>query len=158
VVLETPTGAYIETLGATIQIDRTRVYRVKAVADMLDVSPKSIYRAIESGQLDAYKIGTGKGTLRISGQALSVYLDACAQAAFDAYVEGGTNAEVADEDGVLTPAQLDGRACVVCSNYFEDTPTLTLSVPVGHSETGSQVFACAVHADQAAGLVEGVVA
>lgn len=64
-----------------MQVDRTRVYRVKAVADMLDVSPATIYRAIESGQLDAYKIGTGKGTLRIPGHALSTYLEECAQAA-----------------------------------------------------------------------------
>ena len=132
-----------------MQIDRTRVYRVKAVADMLDVSPKTIYRAIESGQLDAYKIGTGKGTLRISGHALEVYLDACAESAFDAYVLGGTNAETADEDGALTPAQLDGRACVVCGHMFEDAPTIVPSSPIGHSETGSQLFACSVHADQA---------
>lgn len=63
-----------------MQIDRTRVYRVRAVADMLDVSPKTVYRAIETGQLDAYKIGTGKGTLRISGEALALWLMECGQA------------------------------------------------------------------------------
>lgn len=66
-----------------MQIDRSRVYRVRAVAELLDVSPKSIYRAIESGQLEAYKIGTGKGTLRIPGAALVVYLDACTLGAFN---------------------------------------------------------------------------
>lgn len=130
-----------------MHVDRTRVYRVRAVADMLDVHPATVYRAIESGQLDAYKIGTGKGTLRIPGHALSVYLDACAQAAFEAYVVDGANAEAGDE-GALTPAQADGRACVVCGHYFEDTPSIVDSVPVGHSETGSQLFACSVHADQ----------
>lgn len=36
----------------------------------------------------------------------------------------------------LTEAQADGLVCVVCGG---DEPT----VPVGRSDTGSQVFACA---------------
>jgi excisionase family DNA binding protein len=131
-----------------MQIENSRVYRVKAVAEALDVSPSTIYRAIESGQLDAYKIGTGKGTLRIPGSALSIYLEECGQAAYEAYVEGGASAEEGD-DGALTPAQADGLACVVCEvDYLSTTAAHR---PVGRSHTGSQVFACVVHAEQAVG-------
>jgi len=63
-----------------MQFERTRMYRVKAVADALDVSVATVYRAVESGQLDAYKLGTGKGTIRIPGEAVAVYLARCADA------------------------------------------------------------------------------
>lgn len=59
----------------------TRMYRVKAVAEALDVSPATIYRAIESGQLRALKVGTGKGALRIPADAIEEYLTACQRAA-----------------------------------------------------------------------------
>lgn len=64
-----------------MQFDATRLYRVKAVAEALDVSPATIYRAVETGKLAGYKIGTGKGAVRIPGGAIPAYLDACAQAA-----------------------------------------------------------------------------
>lgn len=64
-----------------MQVESTRLYRVKAVADMLDVSPSTIYRAIESGALRAYKVGTGKGALRVLGSAIHAYLQECASAA-----------------------------------------------------------------------------
>jgi hypothetical protein len=40
----------------------------------------------------------------------------------------------------LSEAQKDGLACVGCNTDFSvsDVP----SIPVGHSETGSQIFAC----------------
>jgi hypothetical protein len=40
----------------------------------------------------------------------------------------------------LTPAQADGLACVVCGADY--LVVRTPHVPVGRSETGSQVFAC----------------
>ena len=45
-----------------MQVESTRMYRVREVAEHCDVSVTTIYRAIESGQLDALKLGTGKGT------------------------------------------------------------------------------------------------
>lgn len=60
-----------------MQDEVTRMYRVKAVAERYDVSVSTIYRAIESGQLDAYRIGTGKGAIRIPESALSVFEEAC---------------------------------------------------------------------------------
>ncbi|WP_211210139.1 helix-turn-helix transcriptional regulator [Actinopolyspora halophila] len=71
-----------------MQDQSTRMLRVKAVAERLDVSVNTIYRAIESGELRALKIGTGKGTLRIPESALAAYEDACQQAAHEAYVNG----------------------------------------------------------------------
>ncbi len=44
-----------------------------------------------------------------------------------------------------TEAQLDGTACIVCGRDFVGP-----SVPVGHSSTGSQVFACKGDCVQAA--------
>ncbi|MEV5296727.1 helix-turn-helix domain-containing protein [Amycolatopsis methanolica] len=64
-----------------MQFERNRMYRVKAVAEALDVSVATIYRAIEAGKLNAFKIGTGKGALRIPGDAIPAYLDDCALAA-----------------------------------------------------------------------------
>lgn len=77
----TPTGAHIETLGVTMQVEATRLYRVRTVADQLDVSVATIYRAVESGALKAIRLGTGKGAVRIPGSAIEEYLDACASAA-----------------------------------------------------------------------------
>jgi len=59
----------------------TRMHRVKAVAEMLDVSVATIYRAIESGALRALKVGTGKGALRVPADAIQDYVAACQQAA-----------------------------------------------------------------------------
>jgi len=117
-----------------MQIDDTRMYRVKDVAGLVDVDVSTIHRAIRSGELGAYKVG--RGALRIPGDVLSAYLDRCAQAA------ARTESPADDEDG-LSPAQADGLACVVCAaDYLEhNTPRR----PVGWSQSGSQVFACCEH-------------
>jgi excisionase family DNA binding protein len=124
-----------------MQIEDNRYYRVKAVAEMLDVSPSTIYRAIESGRLDALKVGTGKGALRIPGPAITAYLNECGPA---------TRSAVDADQSSLNSAQADGLACVVCEVSFLETAVAHR--PVGRSQTGSQVFACTVHADQAGGL------
>jgi hypothetical protein len=41
----------------------------------------------------------------------------------------------------LGPTQADGQACVICARSFRARGSVT--VPVGRSRTGSQVFACA---------------
>lgn len=110
-----------------MQFEDNRMYRVKAVAEALDVSVATVYRAIESGKLNAFKIGTGKGAVRVPGHAIPVYLRECAQAAYDV----GT---------AQREAEADGRACVVCGVGFIRSGNS--HVPVGHSEAGTQVFAC----------------
>jgi excisionase family DNA binding protein len=57
------------------------MYRVKAVAEMLDVSAATIYRAIETGALQALKIGTGKGALRVPADSIERYVRSCQDAA-----------------------------------------------------------------------------
>lgn len=140
-----------------MQVDDTRLYRVKAVAEHFDVSVATIYRAIESGQLDALKLGTGRGTLRVPGYALRAFAEECAEAAHDHYVRAGTD-PATDDDGEpgdgLSELQADGMACVVCGlDYRRDG---TPHVPVGRSPSGSQVFACTGHAHAAAGQFEEV--
>ena len=74
----TPAGACTETLGETMQVERTRMYRVKEVAQYFQVSAATIYRAIESGQLTALRLGTDKGTYRVTGEAVMIYARICA--------------------------------------------------------------------------------
>ena len=98
-----------------MQVDGTRMYRVKDVAGLVDVDVSTIHRAIRSGELGAYRVG--RGALRIPGEVLSAYLDRCAQAAT-------RPVSAADDEDGLSPAQADGLACVVCGvDYLEhNTP------------------------------------
>ncbi|MCA1194438.1 helix-turn-helix domain-containing protein [Saccharopolyspora sp. 6V] len=83
-----------------MQFEGSRFYRVKAVAEMFDVSVNTIYRAIESGRLDAMKLGEGKGAVRIQGEALNHYVEQCSQAAYEAFVTGeeSLSGELADNE------------------------------------------------------------
>jgi excisionase family DNA binding protein len=64
-----------------MRIEPTRLYRVREVAEHFGVSAATIYRAIDSGQLSALRLGSGAGTLRMTGTAVLAYEAACAQAA-----------------------------------------------------------------------------
>jgi excisionase family DNA binding protein len=64
-----------------MQIERTQIYRVKTVAEAFDVSVATIYRAVESGALRAQRLGTGRGAVRIPGDALLDYISDCERAA-----------------------------------------------------------------------------
>lgn len=75
-----------------MQVEGTRMYRVRDVAKHFDVSVSTIYRAIESGQLDALKLGTGQGTLRVPGWAVLAYAETCGQAAYEAFRAGSDSA------------------------------------------------------------------
>ncbi len=57
---------------------RTRMYRVSAVATLMDVSPSTVYRAIETGALAALRIGT---SLRVPHEAFTAWQNLCKQAA-----------------------------------------------------------------------------
>ncbi|WP_307867614.1 helix-turn-helix domain-containing protein [Saccharothrix coeruleofusca] len=136
-----------------MQTEGTRMFRVKAVAEMFDVHPATIYRAIRAGELDALKVG---GSIRIPASSVEVYREACAQAAYREFVTGsgdpaaldgaGQGGDVTEwrwEHGPLNEAQADGRACVVCGTDFMRTQVA--HYPVGCSNSGSQVFACRSH-------------
>ena len=77
-----------------MQVERTRMFRVRAVAEMLDVSVNTIYRAIEAGELDALKVGK---SLRIPAKALDTYLERCGEKAHQTYVVAGESAQAATE-------------------------------------------------------------
>jgi excisionase family DNA binding protein len=76
------------------------MYRVKAVAEMFDVSESTIYRAIESGKLDALKVAgiNKRGSLRIPASAIEAFRESCAEAAYQAFVVDGESAEGADPE------------------------------------------------------------
>ena len=63
-----------------MRVEPERFYRVKAVAEALDVSAATIYRAVASGALDAHWFGSGRGAVRIPGTALEDYIAGCAHA------------------------------------------------------------------------------
>ena len=67
-------GGRTSNLGrASMQVEATRMYRVREVAEHFEVSVATIYRAIESGQLGALKLGTGRGALRVPGTAVTAF-------------------------------------------------------------------------------------
>jgi excisionase family DNA binding protein len=80
-----------------MQVQDTRLYRVRDVAEHFDVSVATIYRAIESGQLTALKLGTGTGTLRVTGAAVAAYAEACVRAAYESWFPAGRSADHSDD-------------------------------------------------------------
>jgi excisionase family DNA binding protein len=70
--------------------------RVKAVAEMFDVSPQTIYRAIESGKLDALKLGSSHA-IRIPESAVRAYMAECSEAAYRSMVVGTESTTAADQ-------------------------------------------------------------
>ncbi|WP_438494123.1 helix-turn-helix domain-containing protein [Streptomyces asiaticus] len=48
--------------------------RVKDIAAALRVDPSTVYAEIKSGRLPSYRVGTGRGTIRISRVAFRTYL------------------------------------------------------------------------------------
>ncbi|GAA2838473.1 hypothetical protein GCM10010441_73540 [Kitasatospora paracochleata] len=50
--------------------------RVKDVAKALGVSNETAYREVASGRLPSYRVGTGRGTIRIPRDGFRAYLKA----------------------------------------------------------------------------------
>lgn len=48
--------------------------KVKVIADVLDVDRATVYREIKSGRLPAYRVGSGRGTFRVSPTVFEQYL------------------------------------------------------------------------------------
>jgi excisionase family DNA binding protein len=70
-----------------MEIDEARMYRVSAVARLLDVSPSTVYRAVEAGQLPALRIGS---TVRVHGAALAAWLARAAETGSSPAGAGGS--------------------------------------------------------------------
>ncbi|MGM0488161.1 MAG: helix-turn-helix domain-containing protein [Planctomycetota bacterium] len=56
-----------------------RLLTVKEAADLLHVSPSAVYQLIDAHRLACHRIGTGRGTIRISRHDLNTFLDVCRQ-------------------------------------------------------------------------------
>jgi excisionase family DNA binding protein len=75
-----------------------KLYRVGVVAQMYEVSPATIYRAIKAGALEALKIGR---SVRIPERALARFEIGCAEAARDIDIGGSANAAVVGPNSSL---------------------------------------------------------
>ena len=49
------------------------VYTVSEVAKLLRVHKSTVYRDVESGRIDAFRVGKGRGTVRVTAAALRAY-------------------------------------------------------------------------------------
>lgn len=110
-------------------VEGSRLYRVKAVAEALDVSVATIYRAVESGALRAVRLGTGKGAVRIPGEAITEYITACELAA----------ARTPRAQSELSEAV----TCVICGAELGTNPAGRYVV--GRAQDGAHLFACKTH-------------
>lgn len=65
----------------------TKPFRVREVAEALDVDLSTVYGAIKRGELAAYRVGQGSGTYRIPRASLKAYADERGITAADLGVE-----------------------------------------------------------------------
>lgn len=59
---------------ALTQAPESDPLRVKDIATALRVDSTTVYREITAGRLESYRIGTGRGTIRVSRAAFLQYL------------------------------------------------------------------------------------
>jgi len=52
---------------------RPKPFRVKDVAALLDVDTSTVYAAVRNGELGAYRVGVGRGTIRIPVDSFVAY-------------------------------------------------------------------------------------
>ncbi|WP_188985036.1 helix-turn-helix domain-containing protein [Saccharopolyspora thermophila] len=76
------------------------MYRVKAVAQMLDVHVSTVYRLAESGRLHSVRVGFGNGALRIPAESLNAYLMSLGMAPIEPSAsEAASATDAAHQDG-----------------------------------------------------------
>lgn len=63
------------TVSAPQQAPDGRPLGVRLIAIALRVDQTTIYREIKSGRLPSYRVGSGRGTIRVSRPAFMQYLD-----------------------------------------------------------------------------------
>lgn len=62
------------TAPARTQAPEGEPLRVKDIAAALRVDSTTVYREITAGRLEAYRVGSGRGTFRVSRTAFTAYL------------------------------------------------------------------------------------
>ena len=61
-------------LTVAVKQPPTTPLRVKDVATALDVNVQTVYALVRQGDLPAYRVGSGRGTIRISRAAFDQYV------------------------------------------------------------------------------------
>ncbi|WP_437193235.1 helix-turn-helix domain-containing protein [Planctomicrobium sp. SH527] len=56
-----------------------RMLNVATTAERLGVSTATIYALVNAGKLPCYRIGVGRGAIRISEREIEQYLESCRQ-------------------------------------------------------------------------------
>lgn len=62
------------TVPARQQAPEHLPLRVKTIADALRVDKATVYREIAAGRLSSYRVGSGRGTIRVPRAAFEQYL------------------------------------------------------------------------------------
>ncbi|MER6488782.1 helix-turn-helix domain-containing protein [Streptomyces virginiae] len=62
-------------MSAPQQAPDGRPLGVRVIATALRVDQTTVYREIKSGRLPSYRVGSGRGTIRVSRAAFMQYLD-----------------------------------------------------------------------------------
>jgi excisionase family DNA binding protein len=67
---------HVELISPALEqaAERTEPLRVKDIAAALRVSTDSVYAEIKAERLPSYRIGSGRGTIRVSRAAFAQYL------------------------------------------------------------------------------------
>lgn len=63
------------TSPAPPQAPTNEPLRVKDIAAALNVANATVYAEIKAGRLTSYRVGQGRGTIRVSRAAFTSYLD-----------------------------------------------------------------------------------
>lgn len=117
-------------------------FRVKDVADALGVDTSTVYAAVRNGELSAYRVGQGRGTIRIPRASLKAYADERGIPAADLGVELGET--VAHESGLtFRVVQADGQEARIARDVRNLTMTdgrvWTVGTQVGGYGVGSTI-------------------
>lgn len=61
--------------NSTLMGPSARPFKVKDVAAFLGVDTSTVYVAVRTGLIGSYRVGVGRGTIRIPRSALKTYAD-----------------------------------------------------------------------------------
>jgi len=59
----------------TIRTDEGALLNVRAVADRLGLSPRTIYKIVEAGQIECVRVGFGSRNIRFTERQVAEYLN-----------------------------------------------------------------------------------
>ena len=86
-----------------------RLLTIDQVADLCQVSTKTVYRAIRSGALTACRLGKG-GAYRVKPEEMEIWIEACSGAAATAHPEPPNSRSTAPAQRTRTGRRASARA------------------------------------------------